>query len=151
MSTTPYPYNQQKTTRYEFSSEGPQSTIVKIVEFVPLDVPGIENIGFGDIQPDGSISDLAESNNNDFSRVISTVLAIIKDYSLRKPEVKIIFKGSNGQRTRVYEAILRRYFKNFSGEFEITALILEDTHFKEVVFELDSEAKYFAFLVKRII
>jgi hypothetical protein len=74
MSTKPYPYNRPQITRYEFYSKGAKGTIPKIVEFTPLDLPGMENIGFGDIQENGSVSDLAESNNGDLLKVFSTVV-----------------------------------------------------------------------------
>ncbi len=51
MHETPYAHSREGLTRYRFSSIG-RKTIEKIVEFIPLEISNIFNLGFGDLLPD---------------------------------------------------------------------------------------------------
>jgi hypothetical protein len=62
MTTAPYPYKRLKPKRYLFVSDG-KKRIAKVVDFVPLGIGNILNMGFGDLLPDGSLDDKANSNN----------------------------------------------------------------------------------------
>jgi hypothetical protein len=64
MKDKSYPYDQTQGSRYTFTSVG-KKRIVKQVIFTPTGIRNIINMGFGDIMPDGSIDDTANSNNGD--------------------------------------------------------------------------------------
>jgi len=121
MNKTPYLYNKEISTRYRFLSTG-KKPVEKIVQFTPLSLANIYNLGFGDLMPDGAIDDKANSNNGDIIKVLSTVIHIIKDFTAENPESKIGFKGSTKERTALYQRILKTYLDTFIKEFLLTAL-----------------------------
>jgi len=65
MKSDTYPYDQKQASRYTFTSIG-KKVILKEVVFTHTGVRNIVNMGFGDVLPDGSIDDKANSNNKDF-------------------------------------------------------------------------------------
>lgn len=150
MTTEAYSYDRRHSTRYTFVSKGRNGAIVKAVEFTPTSNKLILNMGFGDIKPDGSIDDEANSNNNDIVKVMATITAIIKDFTNQYPAYKIVFTGSTQVRTVLYQRILKNYYAKFSKEFTITAL--EQTakdKYLEVPFETELNKNYVAFFIKR--
>ena len=60
MTHIPYPYKRLQSRRYLFISDG-KKRIAKVVDFVPLGIGNIMNLGFGDMLPDGTIDDKANS------------------------------------------------------------------------------------------
>src|SRR5579872_614159 len=115
MSYLPYSYKQIHPRRFVFYSLG-KRRIEKIVEFAPLAVPNFVNLGFGDLRPDGTIDDKANSNNGDIIKVLSTVIEILKHFTSQFPDSVIQFRGSTGERNRLYRRILNTYYSNFSKE-----------------------------------
>src|ERR1700748_1610973 len=101
MSYVPYPYEQIHSTRYVFTSDGVRK-IRKVVGFTPLGIGNIINMGFGDQLPDGTIDDQADSNNGDITKVLATVIDIIKHFTTRHPKAVIYFRGSTPDRTKLY-------------------------------------------------
>ncbi len=148
MSKAPYSYNKEEATRYRFTSRG-KADIEKVVEFTPLAVPGFYNLGFGDVTKKGTVSDRSVSNNGDIIKVLSTVIHIIKDFTLEKPEVRITFMGSTVLRTAVYQRILKTYYSEFKKEFRITAIEEIDNKMEEVLFNPSYSGKYKAFIIQR--
>ncbi len=69
MNKEPYLYSREFSTRYRFLSTG-RKPVEKIVEFSTLATENIYNLGFGDLLPDGSIDDKANSNNGDIVKVL---------------------------------------------------------------------------------
>lgn len=121
MNKEPYLYSSEFSTRYHFLSKG-KKPVEKIVEFAPLDIENIYNLGFGDLMPDGSIDDRANTNNGDIIKVLSTVIYILRDFTIENPKSRIVFSGSTKERTALYQRIIKTYFEDFSKEFFITAL-----------------------------
>lgn len=148
MHKEPYSFDRELSTRYRFFSAG-RKPVEKIVEFTPLTIKGIYNLGFGDLQTDGSIDDKANSNNGDIIKVLATVIYIIKDFTEENPEAKIVFSGSTKERTRLYQRIIKTYFNGFRKEFHITALEGPANNPKETVFDAAYKEPYLAFFVKR--
>jgi len=150
MKHSVYPYRKNVDTRYVFISKGKRD-IEKIVEFTPTSVEGLYNLGFGDLLPDGSVDDSVNSNNGDIIKVLATVVHILKEFTQLHPNVKIVFTGSTPERLILYRRILKTYYIEFSTEFNITGFILENSHYKEAIFEPQSETEYLAFFIRRII
>ena len=107
------------------------------------------NLGFGDLLPNGAVSDFVISNIGDIRVVLSTLVEIIKDYTTRFKNAKIVFTGSTGERTKLYTRILKTYHESFSREFIIKAF-LKTTHYEEVDFDPSDTREYYAFYIKRI-
>jgi len=87
MTQVPYPYTQLRSRRYLFISLGKKS-IEKVVDFIPLGFDNYVNLGFGDLLPDGSIDDMANSNNGDIVKVLATVVDILRHFTARYPKAK---------------------------------------------------------------
>jgi hypothetical protein len=62
MRKTPYLYKQQGLERFVFSSMG-KTNIIKLVESSTTSTPGVCNLGFGDLLPDGTVDDKVNSNS----------------------------------------------------------------------------------------
>ncbi len=113
-------------------------------------IRNIVNMGFGDLMPDGSIDDKANSNNGDIVRVLTTTIQILIDFASRFPDAEIFFTGSTQERTKLYTRILRTYYEAFSKEFVIKVLMQEDQDFTEIPYEPKAHIKFYGFLIKRI-
>lgn len=123
---TPTFYNFESSTdalRFEFDSVSPQKHIRKIVEYTPLPQnPNIYNLGFGDLQEDGSIDDLIVSDNNDTEMVLSTIVRTIFSFFEYRPEKTVLFLGSTESRTRLYQIIISKYIDEAKGTFQIRGI-----------------------------
>jgi hypothetical protein len=148
MSATPYNYKRQYAERYIFTSIG-KKRIEKVVDFVPLGISNLISMGFGDLLPDGSIDDTATSNNGDITKVLATVIQILKDFLADYPRIEVFFMGSTYERTKLYTRILKTYYPIFNRDFIITALIGSETKNRRVSFDPLADIEYLGFLIKR--
>ena len=126
-----------------------RSPYIKVVDFSATIYPHIYKLAFGDLLPGGGIDDTVVSNNGDIIRVLSTVLQIIRDFTSSQPYLKIMFQGSTKERTILYGRILRMYYREFSAEFKITALVFQSGRVKEVPFNPNKGQQFLAFYIKR--
>jgi hypothetical protein len=149
MSHIAYPFEQVQPTRYRFFSVG-RNRIEKIVEFTPYFAKNVMNLGFGDLLPDGTIDDRIASNNGDIKKVLSTVIAIVKQFTTLHPEVIVYFSGSTEDRTRLYTRILAMHYDFFKKEFDIYGITGTEIRWQRVRFDPSAHSIYFAFLAKRI-
>ena len=122
MNHTAYKYDIPVVNRYVFTSMG-KKRIEKVVEFSGIGLKDTFNLGFGDVLPDGTIDDLANSNNGDIVKVLVTIIGIIKDFTNKNPRAHIIFTGSTKERTDLYSRILRSYYSSFIEEFSISGFV----------------------------
>jgi hypothetical protein len=149
MTHIPYSYKRSHSERYIFTSLG-KKRIEKVVDFVPIGIKNVMNLGFGDLLPDGSVDDTANSNNGDLVKVLATVIGILRDYTAEYPQVEIFFAGSTTERTKLYTRILKTYYPAFSKEFAISAIAGSENKNKRVHFDPTANVDYLAFLIKRI-
>lgn len=108
------------------------------------------NLGFGDVLPDGSIDDQANSNNGDIVRVLATVVDILRHFTTKFPKAEIYFRGSTGERTRLYSRIIRTYYSQFNTEFAIAGVLRVEGQNHIYPYDPNSGVDYYAFLIKRI-
>ena len=149
MTYVPYSYKHVALRRYIFTSVG-RNEIKKVVEFVPLKAKNVMNLGFGDLLPDGSFDDKANSNNGDILKVLATVVYILKHFTTQHPEITVFFTGSTKERTRLYTRIIKTYYSLFSKEFVLYGIIATDRDNVTILFNSEAELEYLAFLIKRI-
>jgi hypothetical protein len=149
MNDNSYPYDQNQSSRYTFTSIG-KKRILKQVVFTHTGIRNIVNMGFGDVLPDGSVDDKANSNNGDIVRVLATTVQVLIDFTSKFPDLEIFFAGSTQERTKLYTRILRTYHVSFSKEFIINALIKEGETYSQLPFEPKADLKFVGFLIKRI-
>ena len=104
---------------YEFISEGPKGGIKKLVRFTKLS-HNLFNLAFGDLnKQSGEIDDLAITNNKDHYKVLSTVAAIVYDFSNRNKYAGIFAKGSTASRNRLYRMRIINNWKVIKAGFMI--------------------------------
>lgn len=149
MHQSAYMFYQISVRRYAFISVG-RTRIKKVVVFRKMRTENTFNLGFGDLQSDGSIDDMANSNNGDIVKVLVTVIAILNDFTLKNPDVHVIFTGSTVERTKLYTRILKSHILAFNREFSITAFVRSGERYKKTQFDPDTKAEYEFFLIKRI-
>jgi len=145
-----YVYDHPYVTRYTFTSVG-RKRIEKVVDFADLGMENVFSLAFGDLLPDGSINDIANSNNGDLIKVLSTVISIMRDFTTKNPQAQITFTGSTSERTKLYARILRSQYLNFSREFVISGFVKSGDEYKEVQFDPKATLNYVVFLIKRIV
>jgi hypothetical protein len=144
-----YPYDQTQASRYTFTSIG-KKRIDKEVVFTHTGIRNIVNMGFGDVLPDGSIDDKANSNNGDIVRVLATMVQVLIDFTSKFPDTEIFFSGSTQERTKLYTRIVRTYYASLNKQFIINVLIKDGAGYAELPFEPKADLKFLGFLVKRI-
>jgi hypothetical protein len=148
MTHVPYTYKRAHSERYIFFSVG-KKKIEKVVDFAPIGINNIMNLGFGDLLPDGSVDDSANSNNGDLIKVLATVIGILKDYTAEYPQVEVFFAGSTIERTKLYTRILKTYYTTFSKEFILSAISGSENANKRIPFDPMANIEYLGFLIKR--
>lgn len=150
MMQAAYPFQLIRPRRYIFVSTG-KRRIEKIVDFVPLGVNNFINMGFGDLLPDGSIDDKANSNNGDIVKIMATVIDILRHFTNQYPNAQIYFEGSTKERTKLYDRILRTYYPIFNKNFDIAGIVEIDDDIQIVQYERSANKTYIAFIIKRIL
>lgn len=128
---------------YEFTSIGSKGIIVKVVQFQQTANRNIYNLAFGNREENGSIDDLATTNNNDRNKVLATVAAIVLQFTLHHPGCYIFFSGSTKARTRLYRIAISLNHHELSKTLNIWGL------HEEIGLELfNSKHTYTGFLIK---
>jgi len=150
MSHLPYPYERIHAAQYIFFSLG-KTRIQKVVDFVPYGIHNVIHFGFGDLRPDGSIDDKANSNNGDIVKVLATIIEILREFTSHHPETAIYFRGSTLERTRLYTRIIKTYYAEFNKEFKLLVMIGDEDKNQIQEFDPMSSTEIFAFLIKRIV
>lgn len=104
---------------FSFTSEGPKDKVKKVVRFTKM-VEDLYNLGFGDLdEATGEINDTVVTNNSDSIKVLTTVAAIVHDFSNRYPKVLIFLKGNTQSRTRLYRRGITNHLSVISAVFEV--------------------------------
>ena len=104
---------------------------------------------FGDLLPDGSIDDTANSNNGDIVKVLATVMDILRAFCSQHPAMLIYFEGSTELRTMLYARILKTYYTDIAEEFAIDGIIEDGEGTQVITYDPQINQKYFGFFVKR--
>ena len=69
-------YNVDTSTskmEFKFTSSGQTGAYDQIVQYKETESPGLYNLAFGNLQPDGEIDDSVRTNNGDRDKILSTV------------------------------------------------------------------------------
>lgn len=60
-----------------FISKGPRGDIEKVVQFIETGSPGLYNLSFGNLLPDGSVDDFSKTDNKDRDKILATVAVVV--------------------------------------------------------------------------
>jgi uncharacterized protein DUF6934 len=120
-------YNISQISKYifEFPSIG-KKRLLKQVVFSKMEYSPAYNLSLGTVLENGTVNFLDSSNNGDVVKVFSTIINCVKIFSGDFPDRLIFFKGNTEQKTRVYNEILRRHYDEFSIDFNIFGMSMED-------------------------
>ncbi len=111
---------------FEFQSTGIRS-LLKQVEFREIEYSyGAYNMSLGTVLEDGSVNFSDSTNNGDVVKVLSTAIYCAKIFANEFPERVIFFRGNTEQKNRVYNEILRRYYDDFSMNFNIFGMNIKE-------------------------
>lgn len=136
-----YPVHKLDSKNYVFESIGDKGTIIKIVLYERLD-KNRYNLAFGDFI-NGDVNDEIISNNNDITKVISTVARTIYDFTEENSEAIIEIKGVDAKRTRFYNTVFKRRFLEIKETFFIVGIV------NDLEEEYNPNQFYEAFEIKR--
>lgn len=145
-------YQNDIATQFEFVSTGTNGSIEKGIVYSITQQENVYNLGFGDIKKDENgeyyIDDLAVSNNGDFEIILATVAKTAYTFTEAYPDVKVVFRGSTPQRTRLYRRAINKEFHEISKTFDIFGAVLnEDDSVNDVPFEKNKD--FDGYIIKR--
>jgi hypothetical protein len=120
-----YPWQSDDNRLYfEFLSVGPEKIIPKAVLFSPFQhLTNRFNLALADIKEDGSLCDIAVSNNHDLDKVMATVANCIATFFKHYPTAEIYIQGNTPSRTRLYQIIFSRELSIVTQNYEIYGTI----------------------------
>ncbi len=110
-------------TTFVFTSDVPKGAVKKVIRFTEINVKGIYNLGFGDIDPiTGYVSDTVRTNNKDSIKVLATVGAALYLFMQIYPEATVIATGSTDARTRLYRIGVSNNIDAIERDFTVLGL-----------------------------
>ncbi len=133
-------------TKFEFTSEGVNGNIEKIVIFESVATESVQlfNLCFGDKNPlTGELDDTIISNNGDRNKILATVAFTVYSFTDVYKDAVIAMKGNTDVRTRLYQIAINNYYDEIKQNFSILVLLDDDW----VIFE--KNINYNGFLIKR--
>jgi hypothetical protein len=130
--------------KYEFRSEGPRGVITKQVAFKAFkENPNVYNLGFGDVDENGEISDIVISNNQDSRKVLATVALTVYKFCEKYPDCYVFATGSTPTRTRLYRIGITNNLVEIRKDFNLFG------HIDDAWERFEKGRDYEAFLIKK--
>ena len=133
-------------TKFEFTSEGVNGNIEKIVIFESVATENGElfNLCFGDKNPlTGELDDTVNSNNGDRNKILATVALTAYLFTDTHTNAWILMQGTTNARTRLYQMAINTHYDEIKKDFSILGLLDDDW----VIFERN--INYNGFLINR--
>jgi hypothetical protein len=127
---------------YEFDSISDDRTIKKAVAYYPYSEE-IYQLVFGTLIND-SIDTLDNSNNQDMTKVLSTVIQTVIYFLEVYPDNSVIFTGSTPARTRLYRATISKLLENLGETYLVQGIL---PNFDIEIF--NSSTSYYAYLISK--
>lgn len=145
MKLPKYPLKAEKSLMvFEFTSDGPNGQIRKLVKYSETNLKDLYNLAFGDRDEEsGEIDDKSISNNGDSDMVLATVVSTVYAFTERYPDSWVFATGSTKARTRLYRRGLTKYLLEIRRDFQVFGLIDDEWE------PFEKDVNYEAFLVKR--
>lgn len=111
-----YAYTKLTDNEYTFTSTGPKGQVKKVVTLEEISELGTGSFVYNvllESEVDGvRLGDQERTNNGNPLRIIATVVEIIKDNLALHPERTMYIRGSNNQRSNLYQ---RRALQGLTG------------------------------------
>jgi hypothetical protein len=121
MNHSKYLYKSEPFLRvYEFTSEGNQGLVKKMVQFTDTGTNHVYNLAFGDYCDEtNSINDLSVTNNGDSLKVLATVASTVYAFLDKYPNAWVFATGSTSARTRLYRMGITNNLLEIKINFEV--------------------------------
>ena len=128
--------------RFEFESISPEKTVVKVVEYEPIDENGVYfNLALVDMDENGNFSDNVITNNRDTEKVFGTIAKTMDYFFQENPKRRILIFSNDKLRIRLYRMIISNYSHEKEQDWSFYGLLDEK-------FEIFEKGKnYEAFMV----
>jgi hypothetical protein len=108
---------------FEFTSEGPNGLIPKLIKFSPTSLESVYNLAFGDKKDEtGDIDDSSVTNNGDSEQVLATVVAAVFAFLENHPGKWVYATGSTKSRNRLYRMGITKYFDQIKDQYSLFGL-----------------------------
>jgi hypothetical protein len=104
---------------YHFLSIGKQNTRKQVVFYPAKDIENTYILAFGDLLSDDSIDCNIVSNNGDIRFIMATVYEITLRFFVRKPDVNLLFWGSDQRRNSLYSYIIAKNIEKLELSYDI--------------------------------
>jgi hypothetical protein len=104
---------------YHFLSIGKQNTRKQVVFYPAKDIENTYILAFGDLLSDDSIDCNIVSNNGDIRFIMATVYEITLRFFVRKPDVTLLFWGSDQRRNSLYSYIIAKNIAKLELSYDI--------------------------------
>jgi hypothetical protein len=129
---------------YEFTSEGPKGSIVKMIKYTETGYQNVYNLGFGDkLKDEDDFDDAVITDNKDSVRILATVAATVFLFTEKYPNAFVAATGSTQSRTRLYRIGISNHLEEIEQNFVV--LGYKNNVWKRFV----KDQNYSAFLIKR--
>lgn len=125
MEEPSYKFNKiEDKLTFEFDSVSSTKTIKKLIQYNLIDERiSLYNLALLDVLPNGGISDLSVSNNDDMPMILSTVFQTVVYFFDKHPVARIYIQGSTASRTRLYQMAIVKYLAEIEQKFKISGYI----------------------------
>lgn len=143
-------YNVDTSTskmEFKFTSSGQTGAYDQIVQYKETESPGLYNLAFGNLQPDGEIDDSVRTNNGDRDKILSTVALTAITFTTQYPTARIFIIGSCKIRTRLYRIGISNNYTMISKNFIVFGLYNDGITRNWEYFRKDID--YEAFVIER--
>ena len=133
-------------TKFEFTSEGVNGNIEKIVIFesVATESGELFNLCFGDKNPlTGELDDTVNSNNGDRNKVLATVALAAYLFTDTHTNAVILMQGATDTRTRLYQMAINIHYDEIKADFNVFGLLNDE------LMQFEKNVNYGGFLIKR--
>lgn len=118
--------------RFEFESISPEKTVIKVVEFEPIDAEGLYfNLALVDIDEKGDSSDNIVTDNKDTEKVFGTIAKIIDYFFKKYPKRRILIFSDDPLRIRLYRMIISNYAQEKEQNWSFYGLLDNKFNFFE--------------------
>ncbi|TDE16453.1 DUF6934 family protein [Dyadobacter psychrotolerans] len=144
MNEDSYEFTLSRTEyRYEFVSVSAKKEVRNIVLFSQTSSANTYNLALLDLLNTGELSDMTETNNDDFVIVMATVFKIVNDFFDELPGSNVVFGGSDDRRQRLYKIIIGRELEEITKTFDVFGIL------GNTIEKFESNKIYELYLIKK--
>ncbi len=129
---------------FEFTSEGQNGHIPKLIKFSPTTIEEVYNLAFGDKDLDtGDIDDQSVSNNGDSEQVLATVVSAVFVFLDSHTGAWVYATGSTKTRNRLYRMGIAKYLDHVKQDYLVYGLYNGEWQ------DFGKDIEYSAFIIRR--